>query len=176
MLTWTQGWLTTDTLPQLGSPPPEHQSLHLYLGSPHRLEEVQEQPRLPGGVQSVSSAFSFSSPVVTGLPSFPTSSHAQTDYQLPCCCRSVAKSCLTLCYSLDCSTLGFPVLHRLLEFAQIHVLCVGGDLTISSSAVPVSFCLQSFPASGSFLMSRLFVSGGQSIGALVSVLPMNIQG
>ena len=51
-------------------------------------------------------------------------------------------------------------------------------LTISSSATPFSFCLQSFPASGSFLMSRLFTSGGQSIGAsaAASVLPMNIQG
>ena len=49
--------------------------------------------------------------------------------------------------------------------------------TISSSAVPFSSCLQSFPASGSFLMSWLFVSGGQSIGAstTASVLPMNIQ-
>ena len=36
-------------------------------------------------------------------------------------------------------------------------------------------CLQSFPASGSFLMSHLFTSGGQSIGASASVLPMNIQ-
>ena len=49
--------------------------------------------------------------------------------------------------------------------------------TISSSAASVSFCLQSFPASGSFPVSRLFVSGGQSIGASASasVLPMNIQ-
>ena len=49
--------------------------------------------------------------------------------------------------------------------------------TISSSVVPFS-CLQSFPASGSFPMSQLFVSGGQSIGvsASASVLPMNIQG
>ena len=38
-------------------------------------------------------------------------------------------------------------------------------LTISSSATCFSFCLQSFPASGSFPMSRLFTSGGQSIGA-----------
>ena len=45
--------------------------------------------------------------------------------------------------------------------------------TISSSVVPFSSCLQSFPASGSFQMSQFFVSGGQSIGA--SVLPMNIQ-
>ena len=49
--------------------------------------------------------------------------------------------------------------------------------TISSSGVPFSH-LQSFPASGSFLMSQLFSSGGQSIGvsASESFLPMNIQG
>ena len=49
--------------------------------------------------------------------------------------------------------------------------------TISSSVVPVSSCLQYFPASGSFPTSQLFTSGGQRIGvsALASVLPMNIQ-
>ena len=49
--------------------------------------------------------------------------------------------------------------------------------TISSSVVPFSSCLQSFPASGSFQISQFFISGGQSIGvsALASVLPMNIQ-
>ena len=49
--------------------------------------------------------------------------------------------------------------------------------TISSSIVPFSSCLQSFPASGSFQMSQLFESGGQSIGvsASTSVLPMNTQ-
>ena len=49
--------------------------------------------------------------------------------------------------------------------------------TISFSVVPFSSCPQSFPASGSFPMSQLFASGGQSIGvsASVSVLPMNIQ-
>ena len=48
---------------------------------------------------------------------------------------------------------------------------------ISSSAVPFSSCLQSFPASGSFPMSQLFISGGQSIRVSTSatVLPMNIQ-
>ena len=51
-------------------------------------------------------------------------------------------------------------------------------LTISSSATLFSFCLQSFPASGSFPMSRHFASSSQSIGASAStsVLPMNIQG
>ena len=49
--------------------------------------------------------------------------------------------------------------------------------TISSSVVPFSSHLQSFPASGSFRMSHWFQSGGQRIGvsASVSVLPMNIQ-
>ena len=37
-----------------------------------------------------------------------------------CFCCSVTKSCLTLCDSMNCSTPGFPVLHYLLEFAQIH--------------------------------------------------------
>ena len=49
--------------------------------------------------------------------------------------------------------------------------------TISSSVIPFSSHLQSFPASGSFLMSQVFTSGGQSIGvsASASVLSMNIQ-
>ena len=49
--------------------------------------------------------------------------------------------------------------------------------TISSSVVPFSSCLQSFPASRSFPVSQFFASGGQSIGvsASASVLPMNIQ-
>ena len=48
---------------------------------------------------------------------------------------------------------------------------------ISSSVVPFSSCPQSLPASGSFPMSQLFASGGQSIGvsASASVLPMNTQ-
>ena len=50
--------------------------------------------------------------------------------------------------------------------------------TISSSVIPFSSCPQSFPASGSFPMSQLFASGGQSIGvsASASVLPINTQG
>ena len=49
--------------------------------------------------------------------------------------------------------------------------------TISSSVIPFSSCLQSFPVSGSSPMSQFFASGGQSIGvsASASVLPMNIQ-
>ena len=49
--------------------------------------------------------------------------------------------------------------------------------TISSSVIPFSSCLQSWPVSESFQMSQLFASGGQSIGvsASTTVLPMNIQ-
>ena len=48
---------------------------------------------------------------------------------------------------------------------------------ISSSVTPISFCLQSFPASGSFPVSQFFATGGQNIGASAPapVLPMNIQ-
>ena len=62
----------------------------------------------------------------------------------------------------------------LLKCMSISQWC---HLTISSLVIPFSFCLQSFPVSGSFLMSQFFTSGGQSTGvsASVSVLPMNIQ-
>ena len=57
-------------------------------------------------------------------------------------------------------------------------LCQWWHPTISSSVIPFSSCLQSFPVSGSFSMSQLFTSRGQIIGVSdsVSVLPMNIQG
>ena len=64
------------------------------------------------------------------------------------------------------------------EFTQIQCpLSRWYHSTISSSVIPFSSHLQSFPASGSFQMSQLFVSGGQSFGvsASTSVLPMNIQ-
>ena len=90
---------------------------------------------------------------------------------------SVAQSCPTLWDPMDCSTPGFCVRHWLLELAQIHVHRVGDAINLSFSVIPFSSCLQSFPASGSFLMSQFFASGGQSIGvsASTSVLPMNIQ-
>ena len=92
-----------------------------------------------------------------------------------CCCLA-AKSCLTLCHSRDCSTPDSSALQYLPEFAQIHVHWVSDALTISSSAALFCFCLKSFPASGSFPVSQLFTSSGQSIGASASVLPVNIYG
>ena len=75
---------------------------------------------------------------------------------------------------MECSMPGLPVHHQLPEFTQTHVHWCHS--TISSSVVPFSR-IQSFPASGSFPVSQLFVSGGQSIGVLASasVLLMNIQ-
>ena len=95
----------------------------------------------------------------------------------PCCCRSVAQSCLTVCDPMNCSMPGFSVLHHLQEFAQTPVHWVN-DATQPSHPLssPSPSCLQSFPASGSFPMSWLFVSGGQGIGALASIFPVDIQG
>ena len=63
---------------------------------------------------------------------------------------------------------------RLLKLMSIESVM---HSTISSSVIPFSSCLQSFPASGSFQMSQFFASGGQSIGvsATASLLPKNIQ-
>jgi len=52
------------------------------------------------------------------------------------CCRSVAKSCLTLCYPLDWSMPGFPVPHHLLEFAQVHVYWIGDAIQLSHPLSP----------------------------------------
>ena len=90
-------------------------------------------------------------------------------------CCSFAKSCLTLCDPMDRRTPGFPVLHHLLEFAQTHLLSRWCHPTISSSVIPFSPCLRSFLASGPFLTSWLFTSGGQNILASAPDLPMNIQ-
>ena len=94
------------------------------------------------------------------------------------CCCPVTKFCLTCWDPMDGSMPGFSVLHYLPKFAQIHALSWWSYLTISSSATPFFFCLQSFPALGSFQMSYLFASGGQTTGASASesVLPMNFQG
>ena len=89
---------------------------------------------------------------------------------------SVAQSCLTFCDPMDCSMSGFLTNSRSL----LKLLCPSSQWchpTISSSVIPLSSCLQSFPASGSFPMNQFFASGGQSIGvsASASVLPINIQ-
>ena len=94
------------------------------------------------------------------------------------CCWSVTRSCLTLqSHGLQHTRLLCPSLYPWVcpSSCPVHQWC---HSTISSSLVPFSSCLRSFPASGSFPMSQFFASGGQSIraSALASVLPMNIQG
>ena len=83
---------------------------------------------------------------------------------------SVSQSCLTFCDPMNHSMPSLPVHHQLPEFTQTHVHWVGDAIQ--------PFCLQSFPASGSFLMSQFYTSGGQRIGASASssVPPMNIRG
>ena len=72
---------------------------------------------------------------------------------------------------MDYSTPGFPVHHQLLELAQTHVHQVSDDIQpshlLSSPSPPA------FPASGSFPMSQLFASGGQSIGSILLICPSN---
>ena len=91
---------------------------------------------------------------------------------------SVAQACPTLCNPMDCSMPGFLVLHHLWVSSNLCPLNQWCHPAISPSVIPFFSWLQSFPASGSFLMSWLFASGGQSTGASASasVLPMNIQG
>ena len=87
---------------------------------------------------------------------------------------SVAQSCLTLCDPMNRSTPGLPVHHQLPESTETHVHQVDDAIQPSHPLIPFSSCPQSFPASGSFPMSQLFASGGQSVGvsASTSVLPI----
>ena len=82
------------------------------------------------------------------------------------------------CDPMDCSTPGLPVHYQLPDFTQTRVHWVKKfHPASSSSVVPFSSYLKSFSVSGSYPVSQLFVSGGQSIGVsdLASVLPKNTQ-
>ena len=78
---------------------------------------------------------------------------------------------VTPCTAACQASLSFTISRSLLKFTSI-------ELMMSSNHLIVTFfsCLQSFPLSGSFPVSQLLTSGGQSIGASASVLPVNIQG
>ena len=91
---------------------------------------------------------------------------------------SVAQSCPTPHDPMDCRTSSLPVRHQLPgACSNSYPSNCGCHPTISSSIVPFSSGLQSFPAPRLFPMSQFFASGGQSIGvsASASVLPMNVQ-
>ena len=98
------------------------------------------------------------------------------------CHRSLTEWCPTLCDTIDCSVPGFPQFLRLplpppRVCPSLFPLNRWCHPTISPS-ITLFFCLQSFPASGSFPMNRLFAPSVQSIGnsASASVLLMSIQG
>ena len=70
------------------------------------------------------------------------------------------------------ASLFFTFSHSLLRFMPTEPVMLSNHLILYRH---FSFCLQSFPSSGSFPISQLFTSGGQIIGASASVLPINIQ-
>ena len=86
---------------------------------------------------------------------------------------SVAQSCLILCDTMDCRR---PCLSP--SPGACSNSCPSSRWyhpVISSSVIPFSFYLQSFPVSGSYWKSQFFTSGDQSIRASASVFPINIQ-
>ena len=93
-------------------------------------------------------------------------------------CPSVPELCPTLCNHMDSSNARLPCPSLspgvCSDSCPLSWQCY---LTISSSVALFSFCLQSLPASGSFPMSQLFASSGQSVrvSTSASVLTMNIQ-
>jgi len=92
------------------------------------------------------------------------------------CWCLVTKSCPALCDPMNCSTPGFPVLPYLLVCSDSCPSSWWCHPTISSSVIPFSSYLQSFPASWSFQVNWLFASSGQSFEASVSISPsVNIQ-
>ena len=96
-----------------------------------------------------------------------------------CCFCSVTHLCTTLCESHELKHTRVPCPSPSPRaWSNSCPLSRWCHPTISSSVVTSFSCLQSFPASGSFPMSHLFTTDGQSIGASAStsVLPMNIQG
>ena len=92
---------------------------------------------------------------------------------------SSTKLCPILCEPMNCSVPGFPILHNLLECAQIHVHWVSDAIQLSHPPLPSSPpSLSLSQHQGLFPVSRLFTSGGQSIraSASASVLPVNMEG
>ena len=92
-------------------------------------------------------------------------------------CRSVPQSCPTFYSPMECirqASLSFTISWSLFELPFTESVMPSNRLVLCR---PLSSCLQSFPAWGSFPMSQFFLSGGQSIGvsASESVLPMNSQ-
>ena len=86
--------------------------------------------------------------------------YSMPGFPVPQVCCSVTTLCPTLCDPTKYSMPGFPVPQVCSKSCPLNELCY---LAISSSVTAFSFLFQSFPASGSFAVSCLFASGGQSI-------------
>ena len=86
---------------------------------------------------------------------------------------SVAKSCPTLCDPMHCSLPGSSVFSISWTLPKLLMSTEPGMLSNHLILCPVPFCLQSFPASVSFLVSQLFTLGGQSIGVYFSISTSN---
>ena len=101
--------------------------------------------------------------------------HITFAYQFRDQFSSVTQSCPTLCNPVDLSTLCSTTPGACSNSCPLSWWC---HPTISPFVISLSSRLQTFPASGSFPMSRFFTSSGQNIGASASasVLPMNNQG
>ena len=91
-----------------------------------------------------------------------------------CSAAVLSSSLWPPCTAAHQASLSFTVSWSLLKSVSIESVMPLNHLILSRP--PLSSCSQSFPASGSFPMSWLFTSGGQSIGASASDLPVNIQG
>ena len=120
----------------------------------------------------------------------------KADKSLGKCTKDLNRKLLQMCNCWCCSVIqSYPTLHNPMDCQHVRLPCPPSPRACSDSCplnmwcqpmtlpsvVPFSSCLQSFPASGSFLMSQFFASGGQRIRALAkglakgSALPMNIQ-
>ena len=92
-----------------------------------------------------------------------------------CCCSSITKPCSALCDPMECSTqasLSFTISWSLLRLMSMESVMPSNHLILCRPLLLLSSIIPSIRV---FSQSWLFVSGGQSIGASASVLPMNIQ-
>ena len=89
--------------------------------------------------------------------------------------KGFTKSCLTFCDPMGYSMPGFPVFQYLQEFAQIHVQWVSDVIYPSHPLLPPSLLALNLSQHQGLFQWVNFTSGGQSIEASASVLPMNIQ-
>ena len=135
------------------------------------LTNIDAQPLLMSIPWKENSECSLSMPMPQTLPWRKSLGSSLICHNSVFCC-SVAKPCPTLCNPMGCRRAP-SIFQSLLKFMSSELGILSNHLTF---CWPFFFCLHSFPASGSFPMSQLFVSYGHRMGASASVLPINNQG